>query len=273
VPWGFRTVPEELVACAEGSAEYYRTLGYAVAPEGHELGFPSTPTFRARRGNTSVVVEVLGRIDEQLLNRWTAYGKSNGRDFRVVVSVADSATLTPKNETLLRKLGVGCIEFSNGAIVERILPTDLALNVELPKLEDMPARVRELLGPAYEHFARGNWREGFGDACQAFEAEARRYMKRHSRTGRIKVLRKKGPTTLTAKAIDGMTMGQLARAFSEIVAQNRSDSVVAMTLTSVNPDRVGVTHKKMSKRVEGRLRQNVGRHMWALHTGFGEVIK
>lgn len=270
--WAFRTVPDELVACAEAVAEHYRALGYRISVEPRELGFPNTPTFQAKRANTRLVAEVVDRIDEALLKRWTDYGKSSGKDFRVVVVVPDPVIIVAQADAMLRALGLGCVVASPQGCVERIQPTDLALNVALPELAAMPARARELLGPAYEKFARGDWREGFEDACQAFEAESRRYMKRHSKSGRIRVLRKGVPTALTSTEIDHFTMGRLASVFGEIINQNLADSVIHDTLKSVNQDRIGVVHKKASKAVEARLRRNVGQHMWTLHAGFKEVI-
>lgn len=273
MPWTFRTVPDELLPCAEAVADYYRALGYVVTEERGEIGFPNTPTIHTRRGNTRLAVEVVTRVDEGMIRRWVAFGKSSGSDFRVVVALSGSTELPISIEGLLRDLGVGCILHNEGLTVERIAPADLALNVELPELGEMPARMRAGLGPAYEHFRNGYWREGFSDACQAFENEARKYLKRHSRTGRVLVLRRSTPVQLSAREINKMTMGQLAGTFRFIVNRNVPDTVVGETLAAVNKDRVGVAHKKASKAVETRLRLNVGRHMWTLVAGFREVIK
>lgn len=268
----FRTVPDELVFCAETTAAYYRERGYSVRPERSELGYPNTPTLQAKRDNTIVVVEVLTRVVVGDIKRWIGYGKSSGRDFRLVVCLDSHTALNSRSERELRELGVGCLVLDGTTLTERLVAADLGLNVELPSLDKMSIRIRRALGPAYEQFDRRSWREGFSDACQAFEGEARRYLKRHSKSGRIEVLRKSGPAKLTPKQINKMTMGTLRDAFRGIVAQNQADSTIADVLASVNKDRIGVAHKKASKGVEARLRKNVGRHMWTLYAGFQVVF-
>ncbi len=128
-----------------------------------------------------------------------------------------------------------------------------------------------MLGPAYEQFARSQWREGFEEACQAFEVEARRYLKAGMRSGRVVIPNRRG-TTATAD-VDRLTMGQLADAFSRIQHQNYADAIIGQTLKAVNRDRVGVVHKKVLKRTENRLRGNVGRHMWSLIEALKVVAK
>ena len=110
------------------------------------------------------------------------------------------------------------------------------------------------------------------DACQGLETEARRYLKKWTRTGRIKILRKKGPVTLTNAQIDRMTMGQLAEAFRDIQAQNQADNVIGRALATINRDRVGVVHHKRKKVTERRLRANVGQHMWTIIAAMKELI-
>lgn len=271
--WSFRTVPEELLACAETCADHLSAVGYSVKVEKKEIGYPNTPTLWGKRANTVAVVEVVDRLKEDTLRGWAAYGRSCREDFRVIVALPESAVLPPKSDQLLRSLGLGCLQVSGGVVVERLTASDLGINIALPPLTRMPMKVRALLGPAYEKFDRGDWRDGFADACQAFEVEARRYFKRHTSTGRIKVLRKSGPSSLPMKEIDRLTMGQLLAAFKTIVTANLSDNMIAETLEAVNRDRIGVAHKKTTKRVETRLRSNVGRHMWRLYSGFQEVIK
>src|SRR5439155_25886598 len=103
--------------------------------------------------------------------------------------------------------------------------------------------VRGQLGSAYEKIARGDWRDAFQDACQALEDEARKHLKRWSKTTRIKVQRNTGPHILPAKQIDRMTMGQLAKAFREIVSPNQLDTIIGRTLDDIVDDRNLVIHK------------------------------
>jgi len=270
--WTFRTVPEELLECAELAAEHFRTHGFTVRSEKSELGFPYTPTLYCRRHQTHIVVEVVTEVDESRLEEWVAYGKSTGRDFRVTICVPAESVVGDEEEDLLRALGIGCYVAAAGNVHEKVVAVDLAMNLQLPDLRKLPREVRQLLGPAYEQFERAQWREGFEEACKAFEAAVRRYLKRHTKAGRILVITKSGPNALKLKEIDKMTMGRLARTFETIQNQNRADTVIGSTLKTVNRDRVAIAHHKVKKRTESRLRTNVGRHMWSLVNAMKVVI-
>jgi len=154
--------------------------------------------------------------------------------------LASSVNVSAEQIATLQQKGIGLYAVFEDRAVEQVVPVDLALNVQLPELNSLPRQVRELLGPVYEQFARSHWREGFEDACQVLETEARRYLHRWSRTGRIQVLRKHGPVALTAKEVNKMTMGQLAINFANIQAQNHADNVIGKALATVNRDRVAV---------------------------------
>ena len=266
----FRTVPEELLDCAEWAAAHLRSRGFTVTPERIELGYPYTPTMLCRRQQTRLVVEVMASVDIARLTEWVAYGKSAGQDFRVSVCVPGTVPLTDQQEASLRAAGVGCYLVASGNVEERIVAPDLAMNVQLPDPGRFPRRARELLGPAYDQFSRAQWREGFEDACQAFESEVRRYLKRHR--SRIKVQTRKGAVALTSRGIDRMTMGHLANTFERIQNLNRADALIRDTLKTVNRDRIAVVHHKSRRTTENRLRKNVGRHMWSLINAMMVVI-
>jgi hypothetical protein len=108
------------------------------------------------------------------------------------------------------------------------------------------------------------WREGFEEACNAFEEEARRYLKRWSKTGRVKIQTKHGPKQLTPTEINKLTMGALRDKFTHILGPTLLDSMIEEALEKVNPDRVERIHRRRAKRTESRLRSNVGRHMWLI---------
>jgi hypothetical protein len=173
---------------------------------------------------------------------------------------------------LFRQKGVGLYAAFDDKLVEHIAPADLALNVQLPEAKTLTRPVRQVLGAAYEQFERTQWREGFEEACQALETESRRYLKKWTRTGRIKILRKRGPITLANRQIDKLTMGQLADIFRDIQAQNHADNVIGQALATINRDRVGVAHHKRRKATERRLRTNVGLHMWTIVAAMKELV-
>lgn len=260
----YRTVAVALVEYADVAADHFDTLGYRVRVEHDELGFPYTPTFVLKRPPTTILLEVSNRIQMDRLKDWLRYGKSCGTDTRIALCLPHTVMVSAAKIEKLRVLKIGLYVSFKDRVVEQLAPADLALNVELPDRPSLPHRVRELLGSAYDQFDRTQWREGFGDACQVLESEARSYLKKWSKTGRIKVLRKGVPTSLSAKQINKMTMGQLAIAFGQIQAQNHADSTIHKALATLNKDRIGVVHHKKKAWTEKRLRANVGQHMWKI---------
>lgn len=253
----FLTVADKLLACAYGAYDHLVVHGYRVKVEKADPAAPYAPTMTATRTSTTVHVEVCGVLDFLRVKEWVSYSKSTGRDTRLVVCMPSELSV---QEDDLRKLGVGLFRFGT-EITETIAPIDLALHVELPQL---PASLRVALGPAYEKHKRGEWRECFEEACNALEEEARRYFKRWSKTGRIKVQRKKGPVQLSVTEIDRLPMGALRDCFKDIVSPTSLDSSIEQALTAINPERKDRVHRRRAKRTEARLRQNMGKHMWQI---------
>ncbi len=272
MPRTFRTVSDDLLEHAEAVALDFELRGYRVRAEHRDPGFPYTPTLVSTRARTTVIADIVAEVDLGRVNTWVNYARSTGRDTRLSVCVSAQAQITQADETALQDRGVGLYISEPGRVIERLAPQDLALNVTLPELAALPPRVREWLGPVYEQFGRAQWREGFGDACQVLETEARRYLKRGIQRKRISLRTKTGNIrTLTAAQIDKLTMGQLAEAFSQIQSKTQADSVIGQVLARVNKDRVGVTHHKGKAVTETRLRRNVGQHMWCVVGGLKEL--
>jgi hypothetical protein len=265
----FKTVADELLDSAESVADDFQFRGYSVEVERAELGYPFTPTLVCKRANiTTIIVEVdSGTSFKKLskkLEEWVRYARSTSKDTRVAACLPAAVNLTHRQMASLQDKGVGLYVAFKDRVVEQIGPADLGLSFALPVLRSLSPSLRILLGDAYEQFAHTHWREGFEEACKALETEARRYLNRWSRTGRITVLRKKGPVVLTAKQINRMTIGDLAADFAKIQHQNHADSMIAQALARINKDRVNVVHKKRKATTEKRLRQNVGQHMWTI---------
>jgi hypothetical protein len=268
----FKTVPDELTEFAEVCATHFETSGYMVRIERDELGFPYTPTLLATRKPTKLILEVATKIDGEKIDAWMRYGKSCGTDTRVALAIPHTINLSNEDQQKLRQRGLGLYACSQDGVVELIVPSDLALNVALPTLASMPAQIRGLLGSAYDQFNRGQWREGFEEACQVVEVEARKHLLKWTKTGRIKIIRKGVPISLPARKINSMTMGALASAYGLIQAQNHADSVIEKLLTTLNQDRIGVVHHKRKVLTEKRLRTNVGQHMWKIVAGLKVII-
>lgn len=260
----FRTVADELLPCAISALSHLRSRGYRVRREVADHAAPLTPTLTAKRSSTTLHLDVVATIDIDRVKEWVAFGKSAGRDTRLALCVLPSHELTTRSIDELRALGVGLYSAGPGHFAEMIAPVDLAMNLELPSLAKLPRRAQELLGPAYDKFDKGEWREGFEEACNAFEEEARRYLKRWSRTGRIKVPSNTGPKQLSAAEIGRLPMGGLRDRYAAILSPNLLDSLIEHALREVNPDRVERVHRRRARRTEARLRANVGKHMWLL---------
>lgn len=269
----FSTLSVRLLEFAEATARYFQNHGYRVYAEKRELAFPYTPTLLCKRQSTTIIIEVTNSIRLDRIASWVGFARSCNHDTRFAISLPSKIFLTPEIEDNLRKDGVGLYTAIVTGVTERIPPKDLAINVELPPLNSLPRKLRTLLGPAYEQFNRSQWREGFEDACQALEVEARRYLKAGLKAGRIIVMGSQGPRNLTSQQIDRMTIGQLANTFSNIQNQNYLDAQVNQALSLVNADRVGVVHHKAKMKTEKRLRANVGQNFWAIIGVLREIVK
>jgi hypothetical protein len=268
----FRTVPDNLIEYAERALVYFEeSRGYFISVEKSVLGFPYTPTFVCKRRQTLMIIEVDERLSEEKINSWVGYARSSGRDTQIAICLPSFSPLTQEEEDKLRVLGAGLYSIAETDVIERIAPRDLGLTIQLPQLASLSSSLRPLLGSAYEQFDRAQWREGFEDACQALENQARRYLKAGCKTGRIKLLTRKGPKIPKPSRIDKMTIGQLAKEFTLIQNQNHSDSVIGQALKRINKDRIGVAHHKSKPTTEKRLRANVGQHMWTIIAAMKEM--
>jgi hypothetical protein len=272
MPRKFKTIADELLAHAEVVADHFENHGFTVRVERSELGFPYTPTFLCKRHATTIIVEMDSQLRKEKLEAWVRYCRSCGRDTRLAVCLPSVIAVPAEEVAAFRQEGIGLYSAFDDRLDEQVAPADLALNVQLPEMITLSPGIRLVLGAAYEQFQRTQWREGFEEACQALETEARRYLKKWTRTGRIKILRKSGPVALTNAQIDKMTMGALAKTYRNIQAQNHADNVIGQALATINRDRVGVAHHKRKKVTERRLRTNVGQHMWTIVAAMKEFV-
>lgn len=269
----YNTIAVELVEYADQAVAFFESRGYRVRVEHAELGCPFTPTLMCNRKPTTMLVEVAAKLDQTKLDTLIKFAKSSGRDTRVALCVPSSIQLSPAETQRLIQWGAGLYVATGNAVIEQCVPGDLALHVHLPELANYPKELKDKLGPAYEQFDRHQWREGFEDACQALEVEARRYLIKWLRTGRIRILDKNGqPRAVSARQVNKWTMGQLATEFNNIQAQNLNDSVIAKALGTLNRDRVGVVHHKRKAVTERRLRANVGKHMWVIAAALNAML-
>lgn len=254
----FLAVPDELQPAA---LQYFSKLeadGYKVAREPLNIAYPRTPVFIAKRRPTTVIFEVYSALRFAEIREWARYGQTCSSDTRLIVGLTETAPATPNDMAILKELRCGLWMIGSGEPFEAIPAHDLALNVQLP---DLPTGLKRLLGGAYEHFDRGQWREGFEEACQMFEQEARSYLKLHMSRGRITLSTPKGKR-ITVSQVAKMPMGALAETFGRIPTPSAIDTRVEQALLTINTERVSVAHYK--GRREAALRRKVRSHMFVI---------
>lgn len=273
----FLTVAEELLDVAERLVDHFEGDGYTVAVEDQSRpDYPYMPTIRCKRQSTTLFIEVVDAPpSKEHVREWHAYCSSQSRDSRYAIGVRLGDQIAAEDLASLRSGGVGVFAVDDGySVIELANPHDLALNLNPPTLTAYPNRVRKALGPAWEDFRRGNWREGFDSACIALETEVRKYLKRHIRSGRLTFQTPAGrPKTYSDAAIDRMTMGQLKDTLSLVIKPNHADSMLLRVLTDLNPDRILVAHRRGESAAETRLRRKVPRHLWSIARGVEQAIK
>lgn len=268
----FLTVPDELLEIAERVADHLASHGYTVRVEKKSIEYPMTPTLHCKRQSTTLFIEVASKPPMDRLRDWSSYGKSCSGDTRVSLCMPDSVSLTASEQAHLRDLGVGLLAVGS-SVTEMFAAPDLAITMELPLLAKESKPVQRALGQAYEQIGRGNWREGFEDACVSLETEARKYLTKHIKSGRIRVLGKKGRAkSLSERGIERMPMGVLKDNFLAIDTPNVSDDRIASALKRVNPDRIRVAHKRRSPSAERTLRRNAPRLMWVIVAALREML-
>src|SRR6266540_6339322 len=123
------TVAVDLIEHADAAGDHLEAHGYRVKPEHIEIGFPYTPTLHCKRGNTTVIVEVDGRIRMEVLVQWARYARSCDRDTRIALVLPNHVHRDPEDEAKLRELGVGLYISDGRAAAEAIAARDLAVNV------------------------------------------------------------------------------------------------------------------------------------------------
>jgi hypothetical protein len=272
----FNTVATELVEHAEAALEYFSNLGYTSKVEPYEISFPTRPTFSFKRTHTQLVIIVCGKIDMGQLTQWVSLAKSMSTDFRIGVLLPSEMVQKQlgKHGIQLQKLGVGIYSSDAGGVAPIKESVDQNINVTLPALSNFSKPVRKILGPSYEHFEGGRWRECFDEACKAFEQEARPYLKKAISSGRLSIYKSPGVIkNPTPAQIDKMTLGSLGFTFGNSHPQNSVDSQIYRALTQINKDRVDSAHKNKLPATERKLRKNVGVHLHSIVQAVNQLKK
>lgn len=269
----FLTVPDELLEFAGLAVDFFEGRGHTVKIEHNEVEYPYRPTMRCKRERMTLLVEVVETVDLKRAAEWGRYAKSASRDTRVAIALPEANARKPTDDQALRDLGVGLYTVATERTIEIVVPMDLALNLEPPELQNLPPRVRKLVGAAYDQFDRAQWREGFAEICQQLERCARTHLSKGIASGRITMRRANGSAWMpTQDQVNRLTLGQLAGAYACIQNPNHADAVTAVALKRINKDRVGVAHHKTTPATETRLRKNVGRHIWLAINTLRELV-
>lgn len=269
----FITLGEELVEHAQAFAVRMRASGLTVRAEHDDGSLPTLPTLVGSSGRNRSYVEVLRTIKKASVQRWISCCRSRSAEtYYSLVIPENAAALKTDLLAWLRAEGVGIYISSPAGITELAAPRDLALNLSLPSLDGESRSLRLALAPVYDLFQRGDWFNGFRDACQLLESRARRHLEERVNAAQVSFVTKDGNSkSYSVARVRKLTLGQLAVAYSEIVLPTAKDQKIARALAEVNPDRVGAVHKTDSKSVRTRLRRNVGAHMWMLVNGLREL--
>ncbi len=177
----------------------------------------------------------------------------------------DTGGISASALTEMRSLGLGLVTMGQTGLVEVVPPADLSLNISLPPLDRHSKGVRREFSKVHQKFGRGEWKEGFEAACKVLEKRSREYLTAQAQAGILNVPGKKGVAKpVSIKEVQKMPMGALKDVFCNKLSPNQIDALLCSGLKRINPDRIQVAHAVTSSRLEQRLRNSVGRHMWTI---------
>ena len=264
MPTEFYTLPEELLTAAGEAVKTLRERGFTVSVEEPSVEFPTTPTIIARRQPQTHYVFIREKFERDNVEAWVSYCKSCTADVRICLFFPKSDALSVKELSYCTKWGVGVYVLEQGRFECLVQEVDLAFQAELPNRRSLNANTRRLLGPAYDQFGRGEWREGFESAARVLEEECRRYLSKQVNAGRNSFKSGSKIKALTRMEIRGMTLGGLKDVFCNFLSQNSLESKLCAGLTRLNPLRIDRIHRPSSRATENRMRARVGRDMWLI---------
>ncbi|MBX3104002.1 MAG: hypothetical protein KF867_03410 [Cryobacterium sp.] len=256
----FVLVPVDLLDAVVTYGNWLEANGFRLEAEPYDLEYPNSPVLKGVRAQQSHFYEVASSVNVLRAEEWVKYGRASTQDTRYVVAIANGNSVSPSELSRLRELGVGVDIIENSSVNHLCPAHDLSLNVEFPTLSK---KLHRSLGNARDLFSQGNWKESFEDACQALETEARDYLRKAVRGGRVSFVNDRGKTVVYTEAqVSGMTLGGLAIAFTNLVGPTQTESRVAQALTRINPRRVTVAHFKYKSGKRARdLRTQVGKDL------------
>ena len=261
----FNTVGSDLEGAAIAAVAFFKEKGFAVKIEAYEFDYPSTPTIRCTRGKAKLFIEATSGLNKDSIDAWIAYAKTRGHETSLGLLVRTPPGLSLEDVAVLRRQKVALYSFNGETIDELTPPTDLAVNIALPALTGLKAIHKNKLQPCFEKVERGEWVDGFRDACQILEDISRELLKDGIKRGRLSFKNAKGKSIIyTIKAIGKMPQGALAKAYGEISTPTHTDIVLGKALKMVNKDRITAVHKTHTAKNNTKVRVQVGQHLWTI---------
>ncbi|MGJ4727878.1 hypothetical protein [Luteimonas sp. SDU101] len=269
----FVTLGEGLEEHALAFAARLRATGAIVRAEVNDGSMPRTPTLQGTSGATRHYADIVNSIKLSNVEQWVSYCKCRPSETFYSLVVPDSrSAIKPNVLARLRELGVGVYVSNGSTLVEVVAPHDLSMSLSLPALAGEKRALQRALAGVYAKFDRGEWFDGFKDACQLLESKARKRLEDRVRNGSVSFSKSGQPRLYSVAQIRRKTLGQLAVCYSEIVLPTARDQNVLRALRELNPDRIGAVHKTDDRRIKARLRGKVGVHMWMLVNGLRELV-
>lgn len=268
----YLTISAELYEHADRFSVHLEDQGFRVQIEPYDVAYPVSPTFLAKRGSVEHFVEVNDRCRPKRIREWVAYAKTRQHETYVTLVLPHDVTVKADALAVLTELGCGLVYTSASGIQTILVARDLGLSLSLPDLAVQRAPIRQRLRHVYDKFDRGEWLDGFKDACQVVENLARRRF--ITELSRIKLADKKTgkPRPITATQARKLTLGQLAFAHDQIVAPTKDDVTIGKALQALNKDRVGAVHNTTDARIRNRIRKNVSKHMWTVMSALKVLV-
>lgn len=260
----FSIVPEELLMVAIRFGEYVEREGYDVVVEPAELAQPSTPVFRITRSLTTKFIHVATRPDLEELLDWAGYARTFDSDTRVVVALPDNASLTIDAMSRLSDAQVGVVHVAQTDVKVVVPPGDLTLNLVLPRL---PPGTHQHLGDAWDLMRRGDWMEGFDEACQVLNRLGAEHLASKVQSGALTL-----STATTPAQIRKATLGALGAHYSQVRKPGRIESTIEGVIKDINDNRITVAHYKRDPDRQPELRAKLNRQTYLIVAAIKHLV-
>ncbi len=267
----FNTVGSDLEAAAIAAVEYFRDRGFSVKPEPYEFDYPGTPTLRCSKGKARLFVEATSEFKPRVIEAWIAYAKTRDHETSLALLVRNPPGLPMDEVAALKTKRIGLFSYADGAISELVPAADLAVNIALPSLIGLKPAYKSKIQTCFDKIDRGEWVDGFRDACQVLEDCSRELLKDGVVRGRVSFVKKGKAIAYSRGKINKMSQGQLAHAYSEVQNPTQVDIVLTRALMRVNDARIKAVHRTQTAKNNAKIRLQVGQHLWTIVSALRQI--